>query len=343
MADNTILNVGTGGDVIRDVAKTGGAKTPVSLIDIGGAGVEVLLAAGQAAAGTSIPVVISSDQVDGNNFVNVTLGTQLDATNDAISTEPQAFPITGSATTTAATSIAVTLTSPLGRDPDYHEAKFLFLTVYNPTGSGQTMTAGTLTFTDTTVGSQTSTILYTLGDYATVSIAPAANQTFVIPLLNGYLRVATLLMTFGGTATASQTVNAAGILSSGGGPGSAPFAAPSGGAIPHQHLSTADDNAVNLKARAGTIYGIQVFNSNATIRYVKLYNKATTPAPGSDTPVKTLLIPGSSSSLGAGVVHSFPVGLSFSTGIGYAIVLNMAVNDDTSVSSGDLMLNIDYK
>ncbi len=71
--------------------------------------------------------------------------------------------------------------------------------------------------------------------------------------------------------------------------------------------------------------------------------EATTPAPGSDTPVKTLLVPGSSSSLGAGIVRSYPVGVKFTLGIGYALVANMAVNDDTSVTAGDTILNIDYK
>lgn len=42
MADNTLLNVGSAGDTIRDVDKAG-IKTPVSLLDIGGAGAEVLV------------------------------------------------------------------------------------------------------------------------------------------------------------------------------------------------------------------------------------------------------------------------------------------------------------
>ena len=42
MADNTILNAGTGGDTIRDIDK-GGKKTQVVTLDLGGAGAESLV------------------------------------------------------------------------------------------------------------------------------------------------------------------------------------------------------------------------------------------------------------------------------------------------------------
>lgn len=37
MANNTVLNTGTGGAVIRNIDK-GGAKTPVVIVDLGGTG-----------------------------------------------------------------------------------------------------------------------------------------------------------------------------------------------------------------------------------------------------------------------------------------------------------------
>lgn len=61
MPDNTVLNAGSGGDTIRDVAKNS-IKTPVCILDIGGAGAESLLAAGQAAKANSLPVTLASDQ-----------------------------------------------------------------------------------------------------------------------------------------------------------------------------------------------------------------------------------------------------------------------------------------
>ena len=65
MSDNTILNAGTGGDTVRDLARLAGTvKTQVIQLDIGGpsANAEVLITAGQQVAAASMPVVIASDQ-----------------------------------------------------------------------------------------------------------------------------------------------------------------------------------------------------------------------------------------------------------------------------------------
>lgn len=65
MADNTILNAGTGGDTIRTIAKTAtGAKTGVTVIDVGGgadASPETPLVAGQQTKAASLSVVPASD------------------------------------------------------------------------------------------------------------------------------------------------------------------------------------------------------------------------------------------------------------------------------------------
>ena len=65
MADNTILNTGTGGDTIRDLARGAGTiKTQVVQLDLGGAtaNAEVLITAGQQVMASSVPVVIASNQ-----------------------------------------------------------------------------------------------------------------------------------------------------------------------------------------------------------------------------------------------------------------------------------------
>lgn len=61
MANNTQLNLGVGGDTMRDIDK-GGVKTPVSIIDLGGSGAENLVTAGQTTMANSLPVVIASNQ-----------------------------------------------------------------------------------------------------------------------------------------------------------------------------------------------------------------------------------------------------------------------------------------
>lgn len=65
MPDNTPLNSGAGGDVVRSLQRQAGSvKTQVTQLDIGGgaANAEVLVTAGQQPMAASLPVVISSNQ-----------------------------------------------------------------------------------------------------------------------------------------------------------------------------------------------------------------------------------------------------------------------------------------
>lgn len=118
-------------------------------------------------------------------------------------------------------------------------------------------------------------------------------------------------------------------------------AATSGGYTPHHVVSAASNNATSLKASAGQVYSIQVFNTNASPRYLKFYDKASSPSPGSDTVVKSILIPGNTS--GAGVVISWPSGVVFGTGIAYALVTGAGNTDNTGVGASEIILSIDYK
>src|ERR1017187_4776454 len=44
------------------------------------------------------------------------------------------------------------------------------------------------------------------------------------------------------------------------------------GATPFHRVSTADTNAAMIKASGGTIYTIAAFNTNASVRFLKLYD-----------------------------------------------------------------------
>lgn len=61
MSDNTILNTGAGGDVIRNVSRNG-VKTQVIQIDLGSTNTEALLGIGQHLMATSMPVTLAYDQ-----------------------------------------------------------------------------------------------------------------------------------------------------------------------------------------------------------------------------------------------------------------------------------------
>lgn len=100
------------------------------------------------------------------------------------------------------------------------------------------------------------------------------------------------------------------------------------------------NNATVVKASAGWLFHINGHNAAAGVRYLKLYNKATAPTVGTDTPFLTLALPASSP-----FKFEFPNvnGLYFSTGIGFGLVTGAADNDNTAVTAADILgLNIMY-
>ena len=115
----------------------------------------------------------------------------------------------------------------------------------------------------------------------------------------------------------------------------------SGGLTMHKTTSAATTNATNVKASAGQVYNIQCFNVNAAVRYLKLYNKASAPTVGTDTPVKTLAIPGNTA--GAGFVIGWPQGLEFGTGISFALTTEATDAGTTAVALNEITVNLDYK
>ena len=99
--------------------------------------------------------------------------------------------------------------------------------------------------------------------------------------------------------------------------------------------STNQDSQVP-KASAGVLYGLTVTNSNTSARYLKVYNKASSPTSG-DTPYRRYLIPA-----GGGVREQFPFGLNFDTGIAFRLVTGAADNDATAVAAAEILLNLEY-
>lgn len=114
-----------------------------------------------------------------------------------------------------------------------------------------------------------------------------------------------------------------------------------GGLSMHKTISAASTNATSVKASAGQVYSVQCFNKNAAPRYLKLYNKASAPTVGTDTPVKVLMIPGNTA--GAGFVHSWEKGLAFGTGIAFALTTGIDDSDTGAVGASEIAANLDYK
>lgn len=106
-------------------------------------------------------------------------------------------------------------------------------------------------------------------------------------------------------------------------------------------LSAATTNATSLKASAGVLGIVYAVNLNAAVRYLKFYNKASAPTVGSDTPVLTMPIPASATGAGF-AINLGPNGLSFSTGIAYAITTGVADADTAAVAANEIILTLGY-
>lgn len=121
-----------------------------------------------------------------------------------------------------------------------------------------------------------------------------------------------------------------------------PSASATTGGVPNNFRlpsSAATNNNAVIKASQGQVYFIVAYNSNAAVRFLKLYNKATAPAPATDTPVISLPIPPN-----GGVAIEVGLGANlFPLGIGFALVTGAADNDNTSVGAADILgVNIGY-
>ena len=96
-----------------------------------------------------------------------------------------------------------------------------------------------------------------------------------------------------------------------------------------------------MKAGAGQVFGIYAHNVNAAVRYLKLYDKASAPAVGTDTPVMTLPIPGNTA--GAGFVLEQANGIAFAAGIALALTTGVGDSDTGAVASNEITVSLLYK
>lgn len=109
------------------------------------------------------------------------------------------------------------------------------------------------------------------------------------------------------------------------------------GCLIYRNLSTGA--AAVIKGSAGQLYAIQITNLGAAARHIKLYNKATAPVVGTDTPVMTLSVP-------AGQTLSFAaaadIGAQFPTGLGVAATTGVLDTDVTLAGANEVVVNALY-
>jgi hypothetical protein len=121
---------------------------------------------------------------------------------------------------------------------------------------------------------------------------------------------------------------------------SQPQSITSGGATPYHLVCANTTNATSVKGSAGQVYAIAAMNLNASPRYFKLYDKASAPTVGTDTPVHTYMIPGNTA--GAGFTMAIPVGQVYALGVAFATTTGIADNDTGAIGSSEVVVNLDY-
>lgn len=112
----------------------------------------------------------------------------------------------------------------------------------------------------------------------------------------------------------------------------------SGGYTISRLVSAATTNATSVKASAGQVFGWSLWNDNAAHRFFKLYDKASAPTVGTDTPVLTIGLPPDAST-----EVEFATGIEFTTGIAFALTTGVADSDTNAVAANEILVNLLYK
>lgn len=112
----------------------------------------------------------------------------------------------------------------------------------------------------------------------------------------------------------------------------------SGGCSNFHLVSAGSDNATRIKASAGQVYGIRVFNNAAYPVYVKLHDTAANPPTAGSGVVKTVGV-----QAGTQRDLEIPKGMVFSTGIGVSIVKGITDASTTAVVASDCVIDVEYK
>lgn len=305
MADNTVLNTGTGGDTI-------------ATDDIGGVKYQIVKAAFGALDTATLVSTSAGLPVQSQGTFNVTVNAALPAGAAVIG-----HVIADSGSTTAVTQATGT---------NLHAVIDTGSTTAVTQATGTNLHAVIDTGSTTAVTQATGSNLHMVVDSGTVTTVSAVTAiTNALP--SGSNVIGHVIADSGSTTAVTGTVTVTEIP------------ATSGGLSMSSVLLAASNNLTSVKASAGQVYAIQAFGTGSAPYWLKLYNKASAPVVASDSAliVKRILIPANATAAnGAGVVLEIPTGLIFSTGIAYSCV-GLQADADTTNTAATGAVNIDYK
>jgi len=104
----------------------------------------------------------------------------------------------------------------------------------------------------------------------------------------------------------------------------------------HRNIDVDESGDVGIASRV-TLHGWFVYNAAASVRYLKLYNSATAPTVGTDTPKLTIPIPP-----GTGANVEIAGGVEFTVGVGLGATTGVADNDTGAPAANDVVVNLWY-
>jgi len=163
-----------------------------------------------------------------------------------------------------------------------------------------------------------------------VSITAGAGTIIGTEDIGGGVQIQRVKMQWGGAGTAAEVANATplpvNIIPNGG-----------QGASRYYRTSTATTNADTIVGAAATLYHISATNTNASVRYLRLYNKASNPTVGSDAVVHCWAIPGN-----GGIVLDIANGWRFTTGIALSLTTGAADSNTSAVAADEIKINAAY-
>lgn len=324
MADNIAVTPGSGATIATDEITWGGSTVhaPLGKMIIGADGAAETLSRGQQTAANGLPVTLASDQITvaalGDGIANPTTiltGSCLmvwDA-GDWNRVQTGASDGTGSGNKVPTTMFM------------FNGTNFDRVTGTVANGLDVDVTRMPATFAEDAVAASGDTGVLILGvrnDAAAARTSGDGDYGSLALDSAGRLGIADL----GGSITVDGSVSLA--------------AATSGGLTPYKLLSAATTNATSVKGSAGQLSYLHVTNRHASaVYYLKLFNKATAPTVGTDTPVQTYPIPPSF----GGFNIALSPGLDFSLGIGLSITAGVADLDTAAVTANDVVVNLGYK
>jgi hypothetical protein len=162
--------------------------------------------------------------------------------------------------------------------------------------------------------------------------APAA---IAVPAVNAFV---TNAATAGRTTTGLNAQGASPVVQP-----SAPNTATGGTPFPIVNV-TASANATLIKNTATVLFGCQVGNNSTSIAYLHIFNKATAPTPGTDSAIKTLIIPGPSAGGGGSNANFGPGGIALPLGLGITITAGIGTVDNTTIATANqIVVNCDFE